>query len=49
MDLLIPPNCTARVNIPEGVNDYQLNGTLFTNETFTEVESGEYNFQWTLK
>ncbi|MCJ7820357.1 MAG: alpha-rhamnosidase, partial [Bacteroidales bacterium] len=49
MDLLIPPNCTARVNIPEGVNDFQLNGTLFTNKTFTEVESGEYNFQWTLE
>jgi len=49
MDILIPPNCTAMIAIPEGVINYQLNGTLITNkQSFVEIESGKYIFVWNL-
>lgn len=45
LDIKIPVGCTARVTIPKGVHNYQLNGKSFITEvSFVEIESGEYNF-----
>jgi alpha-L-rhamnosidase len=46
-DIKIPVGCTARVIIPKGVHSYKLNGESFKSEqSFVEVESGEYDFLW---
>jgi alpha-L-rhamnosidase len=49
LDILVPANSTAKVLIPEGVRNYQLNGEKITSDnSFVEIESGEYQFIWNL-
>jgi alpha-L-rhamnosidase len=47
MDLTIPVGSSAMVIIPEDIENYKLNGENYkTGESFAEVQSGKYNFEW---
>jgi alpha-L-rhamnosidase len=48
MDLEIPSGCSAEVILPEGISDYELNGTkVQSNKGSAEVPCGKYNLVFT--
>jgi alpha-L-rhamnosidase len=47
MDITIPAGCTAEANIPEGVQDYKLNGEdVRRKDSFAELRSGKNSIEY---